>query len=331
MRWLRTLSVLMTVLLGLALSGCGASQPEQRSPGDASSDGAFPVTINTAFGDVTIPERPQRVVALGWGDAETALALGVQPVGASDWLPVGGDGVPSWLPKDKRYTTPPVMLGTMEVSMEKVAALKPDLILDTRASGEKDRYDLLSRLGVPVVSIPKGAESYTTTWDQQLDMIGKALGKPAEAEELHRDVENSFAEAKAAHPEFAGKTVAIGAKMSQGYGAYVGGDQRVEFMRRLGFENSPKLREQAGERFFINVSPERMDLFDADLTMMFPIGINARAIEKDRLFRSVPAVEAGRSVVLTKQLSQAFSAGTAYGMMHAVDSVSPKIAEALAK
>ncbi|MFC7340582.1 iron-siderophore ABC transporter substrate-binding protein [Saccharopolyspora griseoalba] len=330
MRWLRTSSVLLTVLLGFALAGCGASQPEP-VPAGSSPDGAFPVTVNTAFGDVTIPERPERVVALGWGDAETALALGVQPVGAADWLPVGGDGVPSWLPKDKRYTTPPVMLGTMEVNVEKVAALKPDLILDTRASGEKDRYDLLSRLGVPVVSIPEGAESYTTTWDQQLDLIGKALGKTAEAQALHQQVEDKFARAKAAHPEFAGKAVAVGAKMTNAYGAYVEGDQRVEFMRRLGFTNSPEIQRLAGEKFFVNVSPERMDLFDADLAMMFPIGVDAQDIRDDRMFRSVPAVREGRSVVLSEDLSQAFSAGTAHGMMHAVDAVSPKIAEALAR
>ena len=322
------MSVLITVLLGLGLAGCGASQPEP-APG-SSPDGAFPVTVNTAFGDVTVPERPQRVVALGWGDAETALALGVQPVGAADWLPVGGDGVPSWLPKDKRYTIPPVMLGTMEVNMEKVAALKPDLILDTRASGEKDRYDLLSRLGVPVVSIPEGAESYTTTWDQQLDLIGQALGKTAEAKVLRQQVEDEFAQAKAAHPEFAGKTVAVGAKMTNAYGAYVEGDQRVELMERLGFTNAPKIQQQAGENFFVNVSPERMDLFDADLTMMFPIGIDAEAIREDRMLQSVPAVRAGRSVVLSKDLSQAFSAGTAHGMMHAVEAVTPKIARTLA-
>ena len=29
----------------------------------------------------SVEEEPTRVVALGWGDAETALALGVQPVG----------------------------------------------------------------------------------------------------------------------------------------------------------------------------------------------------------------------------------------------------------
>lgn len=33
----------------------------------------------TKFGDVTVEEALRRIVALGWGDAEVALSLGVQP------------------------------------------------------------------------------------------------------------------------------------------------------------------------------------------------------------------------------------------------------------
>ncbi|MEV0698654.1 iron-siderophore ABC transporter substrate-binding protein [Saccharopolyspora sp. NPDC050389] len=290
------------------------------------------MTIPTAFGDVTVPERPQRVVALGWGDAEVALTLGVQPVGASDWLPVGGDGVPAWMPADKRYATPPTMLGTMEVDMEAVAALEPDLILDARASGERDRHDLLAGLGVPVLSIPAGGHAYRTNWDQQLDMIGKALGKTAEAEQVHADVEAKFRDAAAAHPDFAGKTVVVGSKMVGSYGAYVSGGSRIELMKRLGFVQSPQVQALAGESFSVPISPERMDLFNADLVLMSPIGVSADDIANDPLFRSVPAVQAGHAVVLSDaEIARAFSSGTPLGLSHAVDKVVPLVAQALAR
>jgi iron complex transport system substrate-binding protein len=85
----------------LALTACGAGS-EKGTGGDGASGGsggAFPVTVETAFGEVTVDKEPTRVVALGWSDAETALALGVQPVGASDWLGVGvgGDGLGDWV------------------------------------------------------------------------------------------------------------------------------------------------------------------------------------------------------------------------------------------
>ncbi|MEV6229230.1 iron-siderophore ABC transporter substrate-binding protein [Saccharopolyspora shandongensis] len=319
----------MLLVLVAALAGCGGPEPG-KAP--VVGDGQFPVTVPTTFGDVTIPERPQRVVALGWGDAEVALMLGVQPVGAADWLPIGRDGVPPWLPADKRYATPPTMLGTMEVDMEAVAALEPDLILDTRASGERDRHDLLAGLGVPVVSIPVGGQAYRTNWDQQLDMIGKALGRTAEAQQVHADVEAKFREATAAHPEFAGKTVVVGSKMVGSYGAYVNGGSRVELMERLGFVQSPRVQAQAGESFSVSISPERMDLLDADLVLMSPIGVSAADISNDPLFRSVPAVQAGHAVVLSdSEISQAFSSGTPLGLVRAVDEVVPLVAQALAR
>lgn len=69
--------------------GC-SSDGEAESSGNSttevveSANGEYPVSIEAKFGDVTIDEAPQRVVALGWGDAETAMEFGVQPVGASD-------------------------------------------------------------------------------------------------------------------------------------------------------------------------------------------------------------------------------------------------------
>ena len=59
----------------LALSACG----EGDAGGTADAEDAF-ATVTTEFGDVVIEEEPERVVALGWGDAEIALQLGVEPV-----------------------------------------------------------------------------------------------------------------------------------------------------------------------------------------------------------------------------------------------------------
>src|SRR5918994_119938 len=91
---LRGAALLATALV---VTSCGSgddSDSGSETGGAASgSSEAFPVTVRTAFGDVTVEEEPTRVVALGWSDAETALALGVQPVGVSDWLGFGGEGV----------------------------------------------------------------------------------------------------------------------------------------------------------------------------------------------------------------------------------------------
>ncbi|ACP32323.1 ABC transporter substrate-binding protein [Corynebacterium aurimucosum] len=65
----------VVAVLALGLAACSSSAASASN----SDNAAFPATISTKFGGVTIDEAPRRVVALGWGDAELALSLGVQP------------------------------------------------------------------------------------------------------------------------------------------------------------------------------------------------------------------------------------------------------------
>ncbi|MEU1808260.1 iron-siderophore ABC transporter substrate-binding protein [Micromonospora sp. WMMD1076] len=314
-----------------ALSACSTSGADDAAPtASASAGGQFPVTIATAFGDITVPKAPQRVVTLGWSDAEVALALGVQPVGDADWLAFGGDGQGVW--NQGKYTTAPTKVGTLEVDMEKVASLQPDLILDTRSSGDKARYDQLAKLGVPVVGIPAGATAYRTTWAQQLDLIGKALGKDAEATRLKTDLEGRFAAVAAANPQFKGKTVTAGVKTSQGWGAYVSGDGRVDFLQKLGFTSAPAVEALKKDNFFIPISSEQVSMLDADLTTVFTIGISADEVKKDKLLQAVPSVKAGRAVYLDdKAIADAFSSNSVLGLAYALEKVPPLLAPALSR
>lgn len=328
------LAALAVVLTALALlAGCagGPDQPGGSGAPVTGADGAFPVTIPTAFGDVTVPEAPKRVVALGWSDAETALALGVQPVGASDWLAVGGDGLGPWV--TQRYTTPPQKLGTLDVDLEQVAALQPDLILDTRASGTKERHDQLAQLGVPVVSIPPGGENYLTSWQDQLRMVGAALGKQQEAARLQTDLDNRFTTARTQHPQLNGATVVSGAKNTLGeYAAYVGRTGRVEFLRDLGLVNSPAIENIPSQSFSVPISREQLGLLDARVTIMQAISGNAADVTADPLWATVPSVAAGRGVVLDDEnVSLAFASSSVPGQFYALDRMVGPISAAVAK
>jgi iron complex transport system substrate-binding protein len=315
----------------LVVTGCGSDDDTDTTTGGgeggSSSSGAFPVTVSTAFGDVEIEEEPTRVVALGWGDAETALALGVQPVGASDWLAFGGEGVGPW--SEGLYDEAPEIIETMEPSFEAIAALEPDLILDTKSAGTQERYDLLSQIA-PTVGMPEGVEAYQTTYDQQLELVGQSLGRTDEAEELAAELTQAFEDAAAEHPEFEGTEVAVAAFTSEGFGAYVEGDARVDFMEELGFVNKPAIQEQATDSFFIGVSEEQVSLLDAGLTVAFPIGTEVSEFTDNPLWEALPSVQDGRAVVLEDQtLASAFSIGTAPGILYALDETVPLFADAL--
>jgi iron complex transport system substrate-binding protein len=320
--FIRPAAVLATA--ALLLAGCGADAEEDS--GGAASSGAFPVTVDTAFGEVTVDEEPVRVVALGWSDAETALALGVQPVGASDWLGFGGEGVGPWA--EGSYDEAPEIIETLEPSYEAIAALEPDLILDTRSDGTHERYDQLSAIA-PTVGQPDGVGPYQTTWQQQLELVGQALGKVDEAAALQDEVDQAFADAAAANPGFAGTEVAVGAYTSEGFGGYVRGDNRVDFMEQLGFVNKADIQDLAGENFFVPVSDEQLSLLDAPLTVVFPIFVDAAEIAAHPLWPTLTSVQQGHAVVLDDELLvSAFSSGSAPGTLYALENTVPLFAAA---
>ncbi|MBT2415075.1 iron-siderophore ABC transporter substrate-binding protein [Streptomyces sp. ISL-12] len=327
--WRLFAPALVLSLMG-ALAACGGGSSSDDSAADSSAktaSGAFPAKVATKFGTVTVDEQPKRVVALGWGDAETALALGVQPVGQSDWLAFGGDGTGPWA-KDL-YDESPQKIGTLEPEYEKIAALKPDLILDTKSSGDQTRYDTLSKIA-PTIGVPKGGEQYKIGWEKQTTMISQALGLADEGEKLIADNEEKFAAAAKAHPEFKGRTITVGSRTSSGWGAYVRGTDRIGFVEELGFENNPKIEAEAGEGFSVTVSEENLQMLDADLVVMAPIGIEASKISGDALYKSLPAVKKGHDVVFDDQdISQAFATNSVLSVGYALDKVVPLFAGAL--
>ncbi|GAA4799181.1 iron-siderophore ABC transporter substrate-binding protein [Streptomyces ziwulingensis] len=326
--WRLAVPALTLALLG-SLAACGGSSSDDSAAAGApaKASGAFPAKVATKFGTVTVDKKPERVVALGWGDAETALALGVQPVGQSDWLAFGGDGVGPWAKGE--YDKSPEKIGTLEPEYEKIAALKPDLILDVKSSGDQTRYDTLSKIA-PTVGVPKGGEQYKVGWEKQTTMISQALGLADEGKGLIDDTDKKFTAAAEAHPEFKGKTVTVGSRTSEGWGAYVRGTDRIGFVEQLGFVNNPKVEAKAGTGFSVSVSEENLQMIDADLLVMAPIGIEASKISSDALYKSLSAVKKGHDVVFEdKSISSAFATNSVLSVGYALDKVVPMLADAL--
>lgn len=320
------MSAAVAIAAVLTVASCSSdSDDESDSAASASSDGAFPVSIDTKFGDVTVESRPQRVVALGWADAETALALGVQPVGASDWLAFGGDGVGPWA--DGLYTSSPEIIGTQEPSYEAVAALEPDVILDTKSSGDQGRYDRLSQIA-PTVALPEGADNYLTTVEQQVSMIASALGETEKGAELLDGLEADFASAKEEHPGFEGKTITVGAFSGTGFGAYISDNSRVLFMKKLGFSSNPTIDALTPRGFSVPISEEELNKLDADVVLIFPIEKSPSDVTDNPLFQQIPAVQDGRSLVFDDPVvAKSYSTNSILSQEYALSAVVPRVAE----
>ena len=91
------------------------------------------------------------------------------------------------------------------IQYEKVAALAPDLILAIYSGLNQKDYDTLSKIA-PVVAQPPGQIDWGSSWQDEITMTGKAVGKSAEAEKLKATAEQQLADAAAANPEFKGQT-----------------------------------------------------------------------------------------------------------------------------
>jgi len=329
----KLLSFALVLVVAIGLAGCGsktneepAAKPDNATKPDAETQSFASRTIETKFGNIEIKEEPKRIVALGWGDAETVLALGAEPIGASDWLAFGGEGVGPWL--QGAYKTAPAIIGTMEPDYEQIASLEPDLILDVRSSGDEERYNRLAEIAT-TVGVPTGGDSYLTTSEQQVEIIAKALGKEAEGEELLKKVDTAFEKAREAYPQFAGKAVAVGAYTSAGWGAYVTGDARVDFMTKLGFTNKEEVEGQANGAFYIPVADENLELFDADLTVILPIWVDTKEITNNALYQKIPSVTEGRAVIVEGDYSNAFSTGTVPALLWAIEQLPAMFDKAL--
>ncbi|MCP3425646.1 iron-siderophore ABC transporter substrate-binding protein [Rothia sp. AR01] len=313
----------LALVVALLLAACGSSGGGEQE-GEASSG----TTVSTKFGDVDVPEDPQRVVALGWGDAETALALGVQPVGASDWLAFGGEGVGPWA--EGRYDQAPEIIDTLEPSYEKIAALEPDLILDVKSSGDQTRHDRLSEIAT-TVGVPEGGDNYLTSLDQQVTMISEALGKADEGRQLLDDAQQKFDDAKAEHPEFQGKTSTVAAYTSEGWGAYVEGSERVDFLTKLGFEQNPAVEDLEATGFSASISSENLDVMDSDLLVVFPIYVPASQVTDQAAYQNLSVVKDGRTVLFgddQEDIRNAYSLNSILSVDYAIDQVVPLLSEA---
>ncbi|MBS4102885.1 iron-siderophore ABC transporter substrate-binding protein [Tsukamurella paurometabola] len=296
-------AVVATTALVMGAAACGTGSPADER---AQSDAGFPVSITSALGTTEIKARPERVVTLGWGSTEAAIALGVTPVGMRDMtseLGEGGGGIMPWV-QEKLGDAEPVLLAesSRSLPLEQIAALKPDVILAVQSGLTADQYAQLSKIA-PTVAQP--GRNWQTSWQDQTTLVGKALGRDAEAKALITETDKRIADVKGAHPEFAGKTVAAASgTTSDGLNFYFDTDPRVQLLQSFGFTVLPELaslREATPPgKFAAPVSWENVPKYNADvLTSWYLDPAKRGATEGNPSFASLKAVQRKAYVPLT--------------------------------
>lgn len=321
--------------LALVLAGCSAEPAT--APDDSDADaGAFPVTIEHAFGETTIDEEPERVVTWGWASADAAIALGVTPV-AIPFESYGGDeeGVLPWIREalEERGESVPTMLTNTgaDVPFEEIAATDPDVILAHYSGLTEEQYATLSEIA-PVVAYPD--QPWSTPWRDIISITGEALGREDEAEEVLTGIDDSLAEAAAAHPEFKGVTLATAWDTAGTFYVYADEDPRVEFMLDLGFVNAAAVDELDTDEspFYFTLSYERVSELSSDVLVVYgSTPAEAQALLDAPYAQSLPAVQQGAVAELVgTEFIASVSPPTALSLPWGLDEVVDQLAAAVA-
>lgn len=295
-------SLVLALLIALALTACSSASG---STPVGSATGGYPMTLTSPYGETVLTEKPTKVAAMSSVDLDIALALGIVPVTSPRYGDVALD---PWAVKraaELGVGEIPTYDSTDGTDLEAIAAADPDVILATSGWTLEEDFAQLAKIA-PVVSYT-GPDGLTgMTWRERTKVAGDALGLADEAAAVTASVDNEFAAAKAANPEFAGKTFTyIVLHPDQiSYVSYQGSDN--EFFTSLGFvlpENAQKFGESNSA-----VSRENLNLVDADVLMVgYPFGeeglMTQAALEADPLFTSLNAVQNGNYLVIGDEAS----------------------------
>ncbi|RJQ85217.1 ABC transporter substrate-binding protein [Amycolatopsis panacis] len=324
--FLRAATALSATATLAACSGRSGAPEGEAGPG-------YPVDVRGVQGTATVPRRPERVVSVGqYRDTDAAVALGVAPLLTPDLSKFLPGGLSPWL-KARAGDRLPELFADVELPFERIAAARPDLILGTDRSTLARDYRTRSGIA-PTISPAAGYNK--DTWQVTTRRIGAALGRSADAERLVTDVEHRITAAKQAHPGFAGRTFTIGPVVADGTVTTISSaqDSSALFLGQLGLVLSPKVTAlpQTSIPGRSQISPERLDLLDADvLVLTYATPESRKRLEAEPLFQRIPAVQRGAYVPLEMTTAIALAFPTALSVPYGLQECVPKLAAALAR
>jgi iron complex transport system substrate-binding protein len=341
--WRRVAALLSAATLGVGLlAGCGSGSDSADKGSDNTSTaaaGAFPVTVEHAFGTTKVTEAPKRVVTVGYTDDQSVLAFGIKPVGMTDQYPTPAGKSPDintqwpWVKDKWGGALPEVIMknGDSGPNYEKIAALRPDLIIAVYSEIDQAGYDKLSRIAPTVARTKAEKEPFSAPWQDNALHIAKALGKAEEGEKMVQDIQTKLDAAKKAHPELAKQKAVVLSWYENSVAPFTSTDVRGRLVTGIGFQYQTEIDKVADGSFYTKLSPERVDLVDVDRIFVINDKADTAALKKFKLFANLDAVKKGNvSYLLDSEgpaVGAAISQGTLLSMPYAVDELVKSVAE----
>ncbi|MDX6744249.1 iron-siderophore ABC transporter substrate-binding protein [Actinocorallia sp. A-T 12471] len=330
----RAAAALTAAVLSLGLvTACGSDTEDEPAPASSAAGGVFPVTVEHFFGSTEVVKAPERVVSVGYTDDQHILAFGVKPVGMVDQYPNPPGQTPDvntqwpWVKDLWGDTVPEVVMnnGDSGPNFEKIAALRPDLIIAVYSEIDQAAYDKLSKIAPTVGRTKTEAEPFSAPWQDNALHIAKALGQEEAGKAKIAAIQDKLDAAKKAHPEWADKTAVATSWYKDSVAPFTTTDVRGRLVTGIGFKGQTEIDKVAGGSFYTTLSPERIDLIDVDHIFVIADQADQDALKKFALFANLPAVKNGNvSYLLDSEgpaIGAAMSQGTLPSLPYAIDEI----------
>lgn len=295
------------------------------------TEAVFPVTIEHQFGSTTLTAFPERIVTVGLTDHDALIALGIVPVGTTEWFNEYPGAVWPWASDKLNGAELPTVVGTaVSINFEGITALQPDLILALYAGVSESDYQLLTQIA-PTIVQPAGYVDYGMPWQEITRVVGQAVGKADEAEALIAAIDDRFAQLREEYPEFVGAT-AVAATPYEGIWVYSPQDSRGRLLTQLGFELPEGLAEVTGDEYGGILSAERAEMLDVDVIIWLDADESEGPLGGP-IYQTLPVHTEGREILLDsydEPLGGATSFVSVLSLPYLLDGLVPRLAEVLA-
>ncbi|MCH2339344.1 MAG: ABC transporter substrate-binding protein [Pseudomonas sp.] len=246
--------------------------------------------VEDAFGNtVTVPAEPERVVTLNEIDLDTALTLGVTPIGTVNGR---GQAAPPRYLKGKVPSGIKVVGDLDNPNLETLLELEPDLILTGPVKPEQ--LAILNEIAPTVVTF-KWAEP----WQSSMQRTAHVLNKDAEAKAFLDRYEARAAEARERLKDHQGETFSIVRWNPKGPSYMFKDAFSSTVVEDVGLVR-PAHQQDPGHTHSMALSLESLELLDADWLVIGTLATSGEAVEALRqaeetpAFRQLSAIQAKR-------------------------------------
>ncbi|MBV9515026.1 MAG: ABC transporter substrate-binding protein [Mycobacteriaceae bacterium] len=306
----------------LTAAGCSTTKPAEGPPSS--------VTVTHRFGETKLAAPPKRVVSAGFTDQDDLLAVGVVPIAVTNWWGDQPFAVWPWAQPKLGPAQPTVLSLDDGLDFDKIATLKPDLIVATNAGVDQDSYKRLSTIAPTIVQTDD--QPFFEPWKVQATAIGQAVFQADQMKSLISDIDNKFTAVASANPKFKDKRALLleGSFYRDNVVATLG--WRTDFLTQMGFVLPDEIKQFGIDenRAFVPLDKAVNALAVADVLIWTTASDDEQArLVADPTFAQLRSTALNRNVFTGKDLAGAIAFSSPLSLPLVATQLPPMLAKAI--